>query len=388
MGQPGDSMSSKDQPASGEVRVSSRGLKGDAPNSPWLRKWSWDLDHPYISVILLVLIAFGLRLALDPVLLERSPFLIFTAAVVIGAGRYGTGPGLLATILSVVLGTVMFLAPGHPGFLASDQIASLAVFIVTSAAMLVFAGLLKASRESERQLQAALQQRHTESAMGSMAATLAHELNQPLAAAANYVGAGKRMAASLEGDSQATLMAGLTEAETQIQRAGQIIRHARDLVTNVSAVREPASLRTLLDNVLKPLEASGTCRNIRLRTDIEDEADTVFVNPIQIEQVLLNVIRNACQAAKNGNAPEIAVSAKAQDDACTVEVRDFGPGISNERMKTLFSPAGKSSDGGLGLGLSISRTIVEAHGGKMWAKNNPEGGASFFFTIGTKPAGP
>jgi signal transduction histidine kinase len=368
------------------MRVPSRSSEGNASNSPWFRKSSWDVDHPYVSVIVLVLVAFGIRLALDPVLLERSPFLIFTAAVVIGAGRYGTGPGLLATILSVVLGTVMFLSPGHPSLLASDQIASLAVFIVTAAAMLVFARLLKASREREQQLQAALQQRHTESAMGSMAATLAHELNQPLAAAANYVGAGKRMAASLEGGTKATLIAGLAEAETQIQRAGEIIRHARNLVSNVSAVREPASLRTLVDNVLKPLEASGTCKNIRLRTDIDAAADTIFVNPIQIEQVLLNVIRNACQAAENGNAPQIAVTAKAQGDACTIEVRDFGPGISSERMKTLFSPAGKPSDGGLGLGLSISRTIVEAHGGKMWAKNNPEGGASFFFTIGTKPA--
>jgi signal transduction histidine kinase len=382
-------MPSNGQSASGEVRVLSRNSEGEALSiSPWTSKRSPDLDHPYISVVLLVLIAFGLRLALDPVLLERSPFLMFTAAIVIVAGRYGTAPGLFATILSLILGTVIFLAPSQPALLAPDQIASLGVFIFVSMAMLIFAGHLKAARAREQELQAALRQRHTESAMGSMAATLAHELNQPLAAAANYVGAGKRMATSLQGEAQASLIAGLTEAEAQIQRAGQIIRHARNLVTNVSALREPASLRTLVDNVLKPLEASGTCKGIQLRTDIDAKADTVFVNPIQIEQVLLNVIRNACQAAEPGNAPQIAVSAKAEGDACTVEVRDFGPGISSDRMKTLFSPAGKASDGSLGLGLSISRTIVEAHGGKMWAKNNPEGGASFFFTVETKPATP
>jgi two-component system sensor kinase FixL len=362
------------QSASGEVRVS--------PN--WERKRSRDLDHPYISVVLLVLIAFGLRLALDPVLLARSPFLLFTAAVVVAAGRYGTAPGLVATTSSLILGTVTFLAP-RPMLLSPDQIASLGVFVVTCVAMLVFAGHLKTARQREQQLQAALQQRHTESAMGTMAATLAHELNQPLAAAANYVGAGKRMAASLEGEKQASLIVGLTEAETQIQRAGQIIRHARNLVSNVSAVRERASLQTMVDNVLKPLEASGTCKGMQLRTDIDSVADAVLVNPIQIEQVLLNVIRNACQAANGEDRPQIAVSARAQGDVCTVEVRDFGPGISRERMKTLFSPAGKASDGGLGLGLSISRTIVEAHGGKMWARNNPEGGASFFFTVGTAP---
>ena len=381
---PGNSMPSRGGSASDEVRVSSR---NDAVNggSNWERKRSRDLDHPYLSVTLLVLVAFAVRSALDTVLADRSPFLLFTAAVVIAAGRYGTAPGLVATLVSLVLGTVVFLAPGLPAMLPPDQLASLGVFVVTCAAMLIFAGHLKAAREREQQLQAALQQRHTESAMGTMAATLAHELNQPLAAAANYVGAGKRMADGLQGETKATLIAGLTEAEGQIQRAGQIIRHARNLVSNVSAVRERASLRAMVDNVLKPLQASGTCEKIHLRTDIEAGADAIFVNPIQVEQVLLNVIRNACQAVDAARRPEIAVSARVQGDLCTVEVRDFGPGISRDRMKTLFSPAGKASDGGLGLGLSISRTIVEAHGGKMWAKNNPEGGASFFFTVATAP---
>lgn len=349
------------------------------------RPRSGDRRHPYAAAVALVLLAFAVRYALDPILLERSPLLLFTASVVIAAGRYGTAPGVVAMALSLVLATVVFMAPGFPPVLSPDDFASLGVFVVTSAAMLSFAAHLNAAREREQKLQAQLQQVQTETAMGTMAATLAHELNQPLAAAANYVGAGKRLAAGLKGDLQATLVAGLEEAEAQIHRAGEIIRHARNMVSDVSASRKRSSLRAMVANALKPLHASGTCEAVKLKIAVDTDADRLFVNPIQIEQVLLNLIRNACQAAGEQPAPELVISGKTDKDSTLVEIRDFGPGISSERIATLFSPGVTSNGNGLGLGLSISRTIVEAHGGKMWAKNNPDGGASFFFTV---PQGP
>ena len=340
-----------------------------------------DRAHPYVSAILLVLAAFAIRYALDSVLLERSPLLIFTAAIVIAAGRYGTAPGLAAMILSLVLGTLVFMGPGLPPVLSADDIASVGVFVVTSGAMLSFASHLKQSREREIKLQAQLRQVQTETAMGTMAATLAHELNQPLAAAVNYVGAGKRIAAGLQGEMQATLVSGLDEAEVQIHRAGEIVRQARNLVSNASAARKPASLRTMIESALKPLQAGGACDNLKLTVDVERKADPVFVNEIQIEQVLLNVIRNACQAAGPDNNARVAIAARASRDQAVVEIRDFGPGIKSERMASLFKPGGGSTSGGQGLGLSISRTIVEAHGGRMWAENAVDAGASFFFTL-------
>jgi len=340
-----------------------------------------DTDHPYVSAIVLVAIAFAIRYALDPILLERSPLLLFTASVVIAAGRYGSLPGLLAMVLSLIVATLFFLAPGFPPVLSPDDVASIGVFIVTSAAMLSFAAHLNRARERERELQEALQQQRTESAMGAMAATLAHELNQPLAAAANYVGAGKRMAAKLRGDGQRTLITGLSEAESQIRRAGDIIRYARDLVSNPSGARQRTSLRSMTMSVLKPLQASGACEALNVRTEIGPEADDLMVNRIQIEQVLLNVIRNACQAAAPDQDPRIIISGKLHGEFSLIEIRDFGPGIDGRRLQTLFSPGAKSGGTGLGLGLPISRTIVEAHGGKLWAENNAEGGASFFFTV-------
>jgi two-component system sensor kinase FixL len=329
----------------------------------------------------LVLLAFAIRYALDPVLNQRSPLLIFTAAIVIAAGRYGTGPGLMAMVLSLVLGTLAFMGPGFPPELSADDIASGGVFIVASGAMLSFAGHLKALRERETQLQAALNQVQTETAMGTMAATLAHELNQPLAAAANYVGAGKRMATTLDGELKSTLVSGLDEAEGQIQRAGEIVRQARSLVSNASSTRVRASLRRMVANALKPLQAGNACENLKLEVEIEPQANALLVNEIQIEQVLLNVIRNACQAAGPEAEVEVVISARPREDDVIVEVRDSGPGIASEKAATLFKPGGGSTTGGQGLGLSLCRTIVEAHGGRMWAENAEEGGACFFFTL-------
>ena len=374
MTQPSGTESAKSMAAAGAAH--SRPVKGRGISAT-----RGDLAYPYVSAILLVLVAFAIRYALDPVLLERSPLLIFTAAIVIAAGRYGTAPGLVAMILSLVLGTLVFMAPGFPPVLSADDVASLVVFVVTSGAMLSFAGHLKRLREREAALQAELRQVQTETAMGTMAATLAHELNQPLAAAVNYVGAGKRIAAGLEGDMQEMLVTGLGEAEAQIHRAGEIVRQARNLVSNAAAVRKPASLRGMIANTVKPLKAGGACENLDLKVEVEPAADALLVNEIQIEQVLLNVIRNACQAVAPEKPTEVVVKGEVIGEQVTVEVRDYGPGIAGEKMQTLFKAGGGSTSGGQGLGLSISRTIVEAHGGRMWAQNADEGGASFFFTL-------
>ena len=177
-----------------------------------------DLDHPFIAAVGLVLVVFAIRSALDPLLGERSPFLLFTVSIVIAAGRYGTAAGLVSVLLSLIIGTAVFMARGFPPELLPNEWASLAVFIVTSAAMLSFAGHLTRARKREQQLEIAIQQQRTDAAMGSMAATLAHELNQPLAAASNYIGASKRLASELEGKAQSTVIVGLREAVREMKR--------------------------------------------------------------------------------------------------------------------------------------------------------------------------
>jgi signal transduction histidine kinase len=339
-----------------------------------------DTDHPFVSAAAFVIIAFLIRLALSPVLADRSPWLLFTVAIVVAAGRYGVRPGILAIGLSLVLGFITFLPSGGLSNIPAESHASLIVFIVTGAAMLVFAAHLKASQERAFRLQAELQQAHTRSAVGAMASTLAHELNQPLAAASNYIAACKRLVARLEGEQKQAVVSGLAESEAQIQRTGEIIRHARDMIRNTGAKREPVSLKAMIDRVTSALQASGQCGDATIRTDIERDCDEVEVNRIQIEQVLMNLLRNACQAA-TPDIPEITISGRSEVEWCIVAVRDRSGGIPAERLKSLFSGEVLSSHGGLGLGLSICRTIVESHGGRIWAENNDEGGATFFFRV-------
>lgn len=339
-----------------------------------------DKQYPYVSAAVFVIIAYLVRLGLNPWMAGRSPLLIFTATIVIAAGRYGVGPGIFAMVLSLIAGTFGFILPAHASVDSTDIIANLGVFLVTGGAMLVFAAHLNRSQQRALRLQAELQQAHTQSAVGAIASTLAHELNQPLAAATNYIAGCKRMIERLGSDQAKPIVSGLVQSEAQIRRTGEIIRHARNLVGNVNQSRERVSLKMLVERVSEPLRAAGPCANASFRTRIDPEADRVEVNSVQIEQVLMNLLRNACQAA-DGSPAEVSVAARAEDEWCAIEVRDRSGGIPEDRLAKLFTPGISSSHGGLGLGLSISRMIVEAHGGRIWAENNDEGGASFFFRV-------
>jgi two-component system sensor kinase FixL len=329
----------------------------------------------------LVVISFIARLALGPWLADRSPLLPLIAAVVLAAGLYGVGPALLAIALSVLLSTIAFIPRGTATGLSADQMVSIAVFVVTSSAMLVFANHLRQARREAEQLQVELQQAHSTAAMGAMASTLAHELNQPLTAAANYVAACQQLVARLAKDKQKSLLIGLGQAESQIQRAGSIIRAARALVRKVPIDRSAASLRKMFERVIDLLRATDAGSGVRFSISVEPAADVVLVNAIQIEQVFLNLARNACEAMRRGGErASLSLRATATARGSLIEVRDSGPGIRRDRLPILFS-AVVPSDTGLGIGLSISRTILEAHGGSVWAQNNPEGGASFFVLL-------
>jgi two-component system sensor kinase FixL len=340
-----------------------------------------DTNHPFGSAVVLVILAFLVRLGLEPWLAGRSAWLLFTVAIVIAAGRYGVAPGGLAMALSLVLGTVAFVLRGDGSEVPTEAMVSVGVFLVTGAAMLVFAAHLKASQQRALKLQAELQQAHTRTALGAMASTLAHELNQPLAAAANYMAASRLLATRLADPRMDQMLVGLDHSEAQLRRASDIIRHARNLVSTASTEREQLSLKTKVEHVVEQLRAGGGWDQARVATAIDPDADRLVGNRVQIEQVLMNLLRNAFQASGRTRSPEVSVGARADGGLTVVEVRDSGGGIEPERIGTLFAAEGKSTHGGLGLGLSICKTIIEAHGGRIWAENNDQGGASFFFAV-------
>jgi two-component system sensor kinase FixL len=330
----------------------------------------------------LVLLAFAGRFALSPLLQQRAALLPFIPAVVLAAGLYGVGPGLLAICLSALVAIWAFMLPGETPVMTPDEIANVVVFLVIGAAMLIFANHLRQARNRAEMLEIDLQQAQATAAMGTMAATLAHELNQPLTAASNYVAACRQLAPAVLEEKGALLLKGLDQAESQIQRAGSIIRSARSLVRNTASERGAASLSWMFGRVMEVTGATRVGANVRFTINVSPEADRVFVNPVQIEQVLLNLIRNACEAMQTSRKRgQLLLKATKTERGSLTEVRDNGPGIPRDRLPTLFSASRSPTGTGLGIGLSISRTIIEAHGGSIWAQNNPDGGASFFILL-------
>ncbi|WP_235981634.1 sensor histidine kinase [Methylobrevis albus] len=219
-------------------------------------------------------------------------------------------------------------------------------------------------------------------ALGEMASALAHELNQPLTAINNYV-SGSRRLLDIEGPEARTKIRGaLEQAAAQALRAGDIIRRLREFVSRGETEKRVESLTKLIDEASALALVGAKEMGVRMRIDREPGIDLVLVDRVQIQQVLLNLIRNAIDALDGAARREITVSKRlAGDGMVRISVADSGPGIKPEMVGQLFQPFVTSKKQGMGVGLSISRTIVEAHGGRISAENGPEGGAVVSFTL-------
>ena len=218
--------------------------------------------------------------------------------------------------------------------------------------------------------------------LGEMASTLAHELNQPLSAIANYVQGCARLLRDMD-DAVATKMrAALEETARQSLRAGQIIRHLREFVTKGATEKAPENIRSLVEEAGALALVGSRERGMRTVFDFAPGPATVMVDRIQIQQVLTNLMRNAMDAMHDSARRELVVRTHAaQDGEIAVVVEDTGPGISEEISAQLFKPFVTTKPGGMGVGLSISKRIVEAHGGTMTVSRNAAGGATFRFTL-------
>jgi two-component system sensor kinase FixL len=231
-----------------------------------------------------------------------------------------------------------------------------------------------------RRMQAELIHVSRVSAMGAMASALAHELNQPLAAVANFLAGARRLAAA-DAEPNPDLMAALEAAGSGAQRAGEILRRLRELVSRGAVSVDVEHLPTLVEEAGVLAFVDEKLQRITHSTAIEPAAQWVRADRIQIQQVLINLIRNAIEAMDGSGRREILISAQPAPEDMVEIVADSGHGIAPEHMDELFSQFMTTKSGGMGIGLPICRTIVEAHGGKIWGESRSEGGAVFRFTL-------
>jgi two-component system sensor kinase FixL len=225
-------------------------------------------------------------------------------------------------------------------------------------------------------------------AMGSMAMTLAHELNQPLAAASNYVAAARKTLLNRDYLTDEEIVEPLNEAASQIIRAGEMIRRIRSVVRAGEADRQPVSLDAAVSRVQSLIEAGGS-PEIKITTAISDQATSVLADQIQLEQVLVNLVRNAAEASRESYRKEIVISSEqAGASRIRITLRDFGPGLRPDQINALFEGVNPSDAQGLGVGLSLSHTLIEANGGTLQAGNAHGGGALFVLELDAADASP
>jgi two-component system sensor kinase FixL len=219
--------------------------------------------------------------------------------------------------------------------------------------------------------------------MGEMASTLAHELNQPLSAIANYVHGCSRLLRDVETDAASMMRDALDEAGRQSLRAGQIIKHLREFVTKGETEKTPQSVRQLVDEAAALALVGAREKGIQTLFDHRPGAEMVLVDHIQIQQVLTNLMRNAMEAMKDTPQKRLTVRTEPGEgpDEVAIVVEDTGCGIPADIRSQLFKPFTTTKPGGMGIGLSISKRIVEAHGGTMTVSGADGVGASFRFTI-------
>jgi two-component system sensor kinase FixL len=220
------------------------------------------------------------------------------------------------------------------------------------------------------------------SAMGEMASALAHELNQPLSAISNYMKGSRRLLAGSSDPNVGKIESAMDRAAEQALRAGQIIRRLRDFVSRGESEKRVESLSKLIEEAGALGLTGAREQGVQLRFSIDPAADLVLVDRVQIQQVLVNLFRNALEAMAHTPRKELTVTnVAAADDMIEVSVADTGPGFPEDVESSLFQTFFTTKETGMGVGLSISRSIIEAHGGRLWAETNAAGGATFRFTL-------
>ena len=245
----------------------------------------------------------------------------------------------------------------------------------------------KRAQELARQQEERLQATSRLITMGEMASTLAHELNQPLAAIASYnTGCLNRLE---QPDIDAEELKDIhAKIGRQARRAGDIIRRVHDFVRRSEPKRENLDLNLVISEAVGLIEADSHKRGMRIETDLADRLPDIAADPVMIEQVIVNLVRNGMDAMRD-NPPArrtVRVSTREEGGQLVVRVADLGPGIDGETARRLFEPFFTTKTEGMGMGLNICRSIAELHHGRLGFESNPDGGTIFILSLPVEPS--
>jgi two-component system sensor kinase FixL len=252
----------------------------------------------------------------------------------------------------------------------------------------VFTGFIRDLTERQHtemrlhQVQAELAHVSRVTAMGTLATSIAHELNQPLTAIANYVETARDLLHDPDAETLEIVREAMTECAAQSVRAGQIVRRLRDFISRGESERRIESLARVVNEASALALVGAGERGVDVDVLLDPRADKVLVDRIQVQQVILNLVRNAIEAMSGSRVRRLRIASALQEDGMVrVTIEDSGPGLEAEVAERLFQPFVSTKSAGMGLGLSICHTIVAGHGGRIWAEASKLGGTAFHFTL-------
>jgi two-component system sensor kinase FixL len=226
------------------------------------------------------------------------------------------------------------------------------------------------------------------SAMGQVSSTLTHEINQPLTAVGNYIRAGLLMLDAGDQIAPAKVRGVFEKAAQQAARASAIVRNLREFVRKGDVERRAGNLSIVIQEAMALARLGSRDRGLKVRLQLDSNSRWASFNRVQIQQVLVNLIRNAMEAMADGPRREIMVATVSNGkNLIQISVADSGPGLAENIASDLFKPFITTKPEGMGVGLAICHTIIDAHGGTIWAEPNDDGGTTFHFTLPRAEAG-
>jgi two-component system, LuxR family, sensor kinase FixL len=252
----------------------------------------------------------------------------------------------------------------------------------------VFTGFMRDLTERQQtemrlhDLQAELAHVARVSEMGTFATSIAHELNQPLTAIANYVETAEELLEKPDEETLDIVREAMRDCAAQSVRAGQIVRRLRDFISRGETERRVESLARVVNEASALGLIGAGERGVEVQVKLDPRFDRVLIDRIQVQQVILNLVRNAVEAMAESKVRRLRIASRHAGEGCVeVSIEDSGPGLPAELADQLFQPFVSTKAEGMGLGLSICHTIVNAHGGRIWSEPSRLGGTAFHFTL-------